>query len=148
MLGARRRGSGDLVGWKVLSARRLVDPVGHYHRRDVFGLAVDTAPGPIRLVRRESLLVDVRLVELHDLRLIHAPNAWPARPTIAGIAPESCVRNRRLDGDLTGVTDGECCAASTPMGRSVRLPRRARETRGSPRSRPNCGSESRSTTRV
>jgi nitrilase len=31
----------------VRSARRLFDPVGHYHRPDVFRLAVDTAPRPI-----------------------------------------------------------------------------------------------------
>jgi nitrilase len=31
---------------KVRSARRLFDPVGHYHRPDVFRLAVDTAPRP------------------------------------------------------------------------------------------------------
>jgi nitrilase len=30
----------------VRSARRLFDPVGHYHRPDVFRLAVDTAPRP------------------------------------------------------------------------------------------------------
>jgi nitrilase len=29
---------------KVLSARRLFDPVGPYHRPDVFRLAVDTSP--------------------------------------------------------------------------------------------------------
>ncbi len=32
---------------KVRSARRLFDPVGHYHRPDVFRLAVDTAPRPV-----------------------------------------------------------------------------------------------------
>jgi nitrilase len=30
----------------VRAARRLFDPVGHYHRPDVFRLAVDTAPRP------------------------------------------------------------------------------------------------------
>ena len=32
---------------KVKSARRLFDPVGHYHRPDVFRLSVDTAPRPV-----------------------------------------------------------------------------------------------------
>ena len=36
----------DLDLTKVLSARRLFDPVGHFHRPDVFRLSVDTAPRP------------------------------------------------------------------------------------------------------
>jgi nitrilase len=36
----------DLDLGDVLSARRHMDPVGHYHRPDVFRLYVDTAPRP------------------------------------------------------------------------------------------------------
>jgi nitrilase len=36
----------DLDLGEVLSARRLRDPVGHYHRPDVFRLQVDTSPRP------------------------------------------------------------------------------------------------------
>jgi nitrilase len=36
---------------KVRSARRLFDPVGHYHRPDVFRLDVDTAPRPVVTTR-------------------------------------------------------------------------------------------------
>jgi nitrilase len=37
----------DLDVGEVLAARRFVDPVGHYHRPDVFRLYVDTSPRPI-----------------------------------------------------------------------------------------------------
>jgi len=36
----------DLDLGEVLAARRLLDPVGHYHRPDVFRLQVDTSPRP------------------------------------------------------------------------------------------------------
>ena len=36
----------DLDLRQVQSARRFLDPVGHYHRPDVFRLYVDTAPRP------------------------------------------------------------------------------------------------------
>ncbi len=36
----------DLDLGVVLSARRLLDPVGHYHRPDIFRLYVDTSPRP------------------------------------------------------------------------------------------------------
>ena len=39
----------------VRSARRLFDPVGHYHRPDVFRLAVDTAPRPVVTTFRSGL---------------------------------------------------------------------------------------------
>jgi len=31
----------------VHSARRFFDPVGHYHRPDIFRLSVDTEPRPV-----------------------------------------------------------------------------------------------------
>ena len=42
----------------VRSARRLFDPVGHYHRPDVFRLAVDTAPRPVVTTLRNNLADD------------------------------------------------------------------------------------------
>ena len=41
---------------RVRSARRLFDPVGHYHRPDVFRLAVDTAPRPVVTTLRNGFL--------------------------------------------------------------------------------------------
>ncbi|MET0524291.1 MAG: nitrilase-related carbon-nitrogen hydrolase, partial [Nocardioides sp.] len=38
----------------VRSARRLFDPVGHYHRPDVFRLAVDTAARPVVTTMRNG----------------------------------------------------------------------------------------------
>ena len=43
---------------KVRSARRLFDPVGHYHRPDVFRLAVDTAPRPVVTTLRNGFADD------------------------------------------------------------------------------------------
>lgn len=43
---------------RVRSARRLFDPVGHYHRPDVFRLAVDTAPRPVVTGLRSGLVDD------------------------------------------------------------------------------------------
>ena len=40
---------------KVRSERRKFDPVGHYHRPDVFRLAVDTAPRPVVTQLRNGL---------------------------------------------------------------------------------------------
>jgi nitrilase len=44
----------DLDLGEVLTARRLLDPVGHYHRPDVFRLYVDTEPRPAVVERRLS----------------------------------------------------------------------------------------------
>jgi nitrilase len=43
---------------KVQSARRLFDPVGHYHRPDLFRLAVDTTPRPVITTLRNGLADD------------------------------------------------------------------------------------------
>jgi nitrilase len=42
----------------VVAARRMFDPVGHYHRTDVFRLAVDTAPRPVVTTMRNNLDAD------------------------------------------------------------------------------------------
>jgi nitrilase len=42
----------------VRSARRLFDPAGHYHRPDLFRLAVDTAPRPLVTSLRNALDVE------------------------------------------------------------------------------------------
>jgi nitrilase len=49
----------------VRSARRLFDPVGHYHRPDVFRLAVDTAPRPV-VTRLHPGLTEGSQAELED----------------------------------------------------------------------------------
>ena len=38
----------------VRAARRYFDPVGHYHRPDIFQLPVDTRPRPAVIVRERS----------------------------------------------------------------------------------------------
>ena len=42
----------DLDLGAVRSARRLLDPVGHYNRPDVFRLHVDTSPRPAVVTER------------------------------------------------------------------------------------------------
>ena len=37
----------DLDLRTVATARRRMDPVGHYHRPDIFRLCVDTSPRPV-----------------------------------------------------------------------------------------------------
>ncbi len=45
----------DLDLGAVASARRLLDPVGHYNRPDVFRLHVDTSPRPAVVVETETV---------------------------------------------------------------------------------------------
>ena len=42
----------------VHAARRFFDPVGHYHRPDIFRLSVDTAPRPV--ITSHSSPLDLR----------------------------------------------------------------------------------------
>ena len=73
---------------EVLAARRLLDPVGRYHRPDVFRLQVDSSPVPrsSRRVRRAANQSAFRPRPLaspstrHSLRAGNVPN--PARPGI------------------------------------------------------------------
>jgi nitrilase len=44
----------DLDLGSVASARRLIDPVGHYNRPDVFRLHVDTSPRPAVVLETRS----------------------------------------------------------------------------------------------
>ena len=46
---------------RIRSARRMFDPVGHYHRPDVFRLDVDTAPRPVVTTWGNGLPGDARL---------------------------------------------------------------------------------------
>jgi len=52
-------GFAELELTKVRSARRLFDPVGHYHRPDVFRLDVDTAPRPVVTTRGNGVPPDL-----------------------------------------------------------------------------------------
>ena len=51
----------ELEVGKVRSARRMFDPVGHYHRPDVFRLDVDTAPRPVVTTRGNGSAGDALL---------------------------------------------------------------------------------------
>ena len=46
----------DLDLGSVAAARRLLDPVGHYNRPDVFRLHVDTSPRPAVVVETASTM--------------------------------------------------------------------------------------------
>jgi nitrilase len=57
----------DLDLAAVRAARRLFDPVGHYHRPDIFRLTVDTRPRPA-VVIRQLASEDFDLGEFDDRR--------------------------------------------------------------------------------